>query len=275
MQLGIFAKTFPGKTAREVLRATRAAGFSCAQYNLACSGLPSMADEVPHAVIADIAAAAKETGVQLVALSATWNMAHPDEVVRERGLRQFAVMAPVAKELNIPLITLCTGTRDAADQWHHHPDNETQLAWDDMCASMAEVLKIAAAFNVTLGVEPELANVVSSAAKARTLLDEMKSPRLKIVLDAANLFERESLGDQRRIISEAAELLAGSIAMAHAKDRMADGSFATAGQGVLDYPHFLRTLLATGFDGPLITHGLSAEEAPGVAEFLSNLTQKA
>jgi sugar phosphate isomerase/epimerase len=271
MQLGIFAKTFPGKTALDVLRATKAAGFQCAQYNLACSGLPSMADAVPRAVRDEIAGAVKETGIELVALSATWNMAHPEEVVRERGLRQFAVMAPTAKELGIPLLTLCTGTRDANDQWRHHPDNETQLAWDDMCASMAEALKIAEANDVMLGVEPELANVVSSAAKARTLLDEMKSPRLKIVLDAANLFERESLLEQRRIVSEAADLLAGSIAIAHAKDRKADGSFTAAGQGVLDYPHFISALKNAGFNGSLITHGLEPQDAPAVSEFLSTL----
>jgi sugar phosphate isomerase/epimerase len=195
--------------------------------------------------------------------------------MRQTGLRQLRVMAPAAQALNIPLITLCTGTRDTADQWRHHPDNTTPEAWADMRETMAEALLIAEQAGVSLGVEPELGNVVSSATKAKQLLDEMKSPRLRVVLDAANLFERESLSAQRAIVSQAAELLSGSIAMAHAKDRKADGSFVAAGQGVLDYPHFLNTLRDAGFDGPLVTHGLSADEAPGVAKFLSNLTQKA
>ena len=275
MQLGIFAKTFPGTSAMEVLRATKATGFQSAQYNLACSGLSSMSDEVPDVLIAEIASAVKETGVELVALSATWNMAHPERAVREKGLRQLRVMAPAAQALNIPLITLCTGTRDAEDQWRHHRDNITPEAWADMRECMAEALSVAEQAGVSLGVEPELGNVVSSANKAKQLLHEMKSKHLKIVLDAANLFERESLGAQRHIVSQAAELLSGSIAMAHAKDRMADGTFVAAGQGALDYPHFLKTLRAAGFDGPLVTHGLSAEEAPGVAKFLFNLTQKA
>ena len=275
MQLGIFAKTFPGKTAGEVLGAVKSAGFQSAQYNLACSGLPSMADEVPDTVIFEIAAAVKESDIHLVALSATWNMAHPVSSVRQEGLRQLRVMAPAARALNIPLITLCTGTRDAEDQWRHHPGNITPEAWADMRETMAQALSVAEQAGVSLGVEPELGNVVSSAAKARQLLGEMKSPHLKIVLDAANLFERESLGAQRAIVSQAAELLSGSIAMAHAKDRKPDGSFIAAGQGVLDYPHFLDALHNAGFDGPLVTHGLSADEAPGVAKFLSNLTQKA
>ncbi len=54
MQLGIFAKTFDGKSAGVVLPQVKAAGFSVAQYNLACSGLASMPDEVSDAVVAEI-----------------------------------------------------------------------------------------------------------------------------------------------------------------------------------------------------------------------------
>ena len=56
--------------------------------------------------------------------------------------------------------------------------------------------------------------------------------------------------------------------MAHAKDRHADGSFVAAGAGVIDFRHFVRTLRRAGFDGPLVTHGLSEAAAPAVATFL-------
>ena len=56
--------------------------------------------------------------------------------------------------------------------------------------------------------------------------------------------------------------------MAHAKDRAADGAFVAAGQGVLDYPHYLGALRRAGFDGPLVAHGLAADEAPAVGAFL-------
>ena len=59
--------------------------------------------------------------------------------------------------------------------------------------------------------------------------------------------------------------------MAHAKDRAADGGFVAAGRGVIDFVHFVETLRGAGFDGPLVTHGLSAAEAPDVAAFLSDI----
>ena len=59
--------------------------------------------------------------------------------------------------------------------------------------------------------------------------------------------------------------------MAHAKDRDADGGFVAAGRGVIDFAHFISCLRACGFDGPLVTHGLTEAEAPSVATFLKQV----
>ncbi len=271
MQVGIFAKTFPGTDPLAVLTAVRDSGYAATQFNLACCGLPSMPDVVPEDAVAAIAAAAKATGVSLVALSGTYNMAHPDPRLRATGLGQLAVVLKAASALAIPLVTLCTGTRHPTDQWAHHPDNADPSAWADMAAEMAMALTLAEDYGVDLGIEPEQANIVTSAADATRLIAEMGSPRLRIVLDPANLFEAATPGEARRIVAEAVGTAAGHIAMAHAKDRAADGKFVTAGKGVVDFPDFLARLQATGFDGPLVTHGLSAAEAPDVAAFLAGL----
>jgi len=269
MQLGIFAKTFPGAEPMSVLAAAAAAGFSTTQYNLACSGLPSMPDAVPAGAAAAVADAARTAGVGLCALSGTYNMIHPDPAERARGLARFARVAEAARGMGTQLVTLCTGTRDAHDQWKGHPDNASPEAWSDLIEAMGGALEIAERFDLQLGVEPELANVIDSAVKARRLIDELASPRVRIVLDPANLFERESPGEQRRIVGAAVDLLADRIVMGHAKDRAADGSFVAAGAGVLDYPFYLRALRRIGFSGPLVTHGLAAAQAPGVARFLA------
>jgi sugar phosphate isomerase/epimerase len=274
MQLGIFAKTFDGKSPGVVLPQVKAAGFTVAQYNMASSGLASMPDEISAIVIADIKSATQSSGIALNALSATYNMIHPDVATRESGHRRLAVIAKAAQALDIPLITLCTGTRDAIDQWKHHPDNSSTSAWSDLIQSMQTAITIADKYNINLGIEPELANVINSAAKARQLLDELKSPRLKIIFDPANLFETETVVEQRRIVSSALEHLSHDIEMAHAKDRTSSGEFVAAGTGVLDYPHFFSKLKQSGFNGPIITHGLSAAEAPKVCEFLRQELQR-
>ncbi|MDB5556819.1 MAG: xylose isomerase protein [Rhizobium sp.] len=271
MQLGIFAKTFPGSDPQKVLSAVRDGGFATAQFNLACVGLPSMPDMVAPETIAAIREASADTGISLCALSGTYNMAHPDKTVRDTGLRQLQTVIETAAALDIPLVTLCTGTRNAEDQWGHHPDNGDPSAWADMAAGMARALDMAEQHGVDLGVEPEQANVVMSATDAMRLISEMRSTRLRIVLDPANLFEQAERPQATAIVAKAIETAAGHITMAHAKDRHADGRFATAGQGVVDFPAFISGLRAAGFEGPLITHGLAASEASGVARFLAGL----
>lgn len=268
MKLGIFAKTFEGSDPETVLRSVADAGFACAQYNMACSGLAAMPEAISEEQARSVAAAAKASGIEIVAVSGTYNMIHPDVAQREAGHRRLAVLAERCVAMSTGLITLCTGTRDPLDQWKEHPDNNSPEAWRDLLDAMGTAVAIAERFDVDLGIEPELANVVNSAAKARRLIDELKSPRLKIILDPANLFEVETLEEQRTIVSSAIDLLGDRIVMAHAKDRTQDGRFATAGKGVLDYPFYLRKLAVIGFDGSLITHGLGAQEAAGVAEFL-------
>ncbi|CAM5775797.1 xylose isomerase [Labrys miyagiensis] len=268
MEIGIFAKTFPGTAPGPVLAAAREAGYRTVQYNMACSGLDSMPAAIPDSTAEAVRSAAREHEVTITAVSATYNMIHPDPVVRRRGHESLGVIAASAHRMKTRLLTLCTGTRDPDDQWRGHPGNDGPDAWRDLRESFETALAIAEKYDVDLGIEPELANVINSAAKARRLIDEVASPRLKIILDPANLFEVATLSDQRRIVAEGIDLLADRIVMAHAKDRDPAGGFATAGKGVIDYDHYLSCLVGAEFDGPLVTHGIAAGEAAGVARFL-------
>jgi sugar phosphate isomerase/epimerase len=269
MRLGIFARTFPGTDPASVLASAAAAGYSCTQYNMACSGLPSMPDSINPRQATRVAEASAGTGVAIVAVSGTYNMIHPDPRTRADGHRRLEVLATRCAELSTALITLCTGTRDPVDQWRRHPDNDTEAAWHDLLTAMEAAISIADRHNVDLGIEPELGNVVNSATKARRLIDTMTSRRLKVVIDPANLFEVATLEQQRDLVSSAIDLLADRIVLAHAKDRTRDGRFTTAGKGVLDYVHYIERLRSAGFAGSVVTHDLSAQEAGGVAAFLS------
>jgi sugar phosphate isomerase/epimerase len=275
MQIGIFAKTFPGGDPSTVLRAAKAAGYATVQYNMACSGLASLPPAIPEHVGREVREAAERSEVTIAAVSATYNMIHPDPAVRKAGQASLRAIAGSARTMGTRLLTLCTGTRDPHDQWRWHAENSAPDAWRDLLTSMEIALEIAEELDVDLGVEPEAANVVDSALEARRLLDTLKSPRLKIVLDPANLIESEGADERRHIIAEAVDRLAGDIAIAHAKDRKVDGDFATAGAGGIDFPHFFRCLAECGFNGPIITHGLDVSEAVGVAHLLKDALRRA
>jgi sugar phosphate isomerase/epimerase len=267
--IGIFAKTFPRPTPEENLDAVRGHGLGVVQYNLACAGLPSLPERIGPSLARQIGAAAAARRVAIAAVSGTFNMIDPVPERRDAGLRRLGRLAGACAELGTKIITLCTGTRDPDDLWRGHPANGRPDAWADLLRAMEQALGIAEAHDLWLAVEPETANVVDSPARARRLLDELRSPRLKIIIDPANLFHAGDLPRQRPVLDAAFDLLGPDIVLAHAKDvRVVDGAVhhVAAGTGVLDYQHYL-TLLRH-IPVPLIVHGLAEAEVAGALAFL-------
>ena len=139
-----------------------------------------------------------------------------------------------------------------------------------MAACVREATDIARQAGVVVAFEPEVNNVVDSAAKARRLLDEIGSPHLKVTIDPANIFHAGELPRMKEMLEEAFALLGKDIALAHAKDLDHDGDAGhrAAGEGKLDYDRYLSLLYGCGFKGPLLLHGLSAAQVPGCVAFL-------
>ncbi|MCC7054352.1 MAG: sugar phosphate isomerase/epimerase [Gemmatimonadaceae bacterium] len=269
--LGIFAKTFVGATPRDVLRQVRAAGYVCAQYNMACSGLGSLPESVPAPAVTALQEAVRGTGVSLAALSATCNLIHPEAAVRDAGIRALSTLGGVAGALHIPVLTLCSGSRNRADQWAWHPDNAGVAAWRALHDSLDAVLAVLPAHGVQVAIEPEPGNVVDGAVSARRLLDERGDARIGIILDPANLVGPVLTApdaERRDRLAAAVELLAGAIVLVHAKDRGADGSVVAPGDGLVDFDAFFQALAGAGVQAPVITHGIGAGDAPRVATWL-------
>lgn len=268
MQLGIFARTFSRPGLTETLDAVRDSGLRAMQFNLALAGGPPLPDAIPAELAAHVREETARRELSVAAVSGTYNMAHPDPAVRADGARRLATLIPAARALGTSIVTLCTGSRDAEDMWRRHPDNDTPEAWRDMLESLEPALALAEAHGVTLALEPEHANVVDSAAAARRLLDEARSARLKVVIDAANLFSGADLDRQSDTLREAFDLLAGDLVLAHAKDVRHDGAVVAAGRGDLDYGLYLALLADAAGDVPLIAHGLAESEVPASVAFL-------
>jgi sugar phosphate isomerase/epimerase len=273
MRLGIFAKTFARPSVEETFDAVRAHGLAATQLNLSVTGLPSMPDRIPAELAGRVRAAARARDLDIAALSGTFNMAHPDPQVRARGLRRLDVLAGACAALGTGVVTLCTGTRDRDDMWRRHPDNTTTDAWRDMRHTIVAAIAIAERHDVVLAIEPEVGNVVHGPAAARRLLDEVESARLRVVIDAANLFDADDasrrIANSAEVLAEAFDLLAGDIVLAHAKDVTADGSFAAAGRGDVDWERYLALLDASGYTGALVMHGLDEADVAGSAAFLA------
>jgi sugar phosphate isomerase/epimerase len=259
MQLGIFAKTFVRPSVEETLQAVASAGIRAAQFNLSVLGLPTLPDAVPAEAIAATREAAARTGVELAAISGTFNTAHPDPAIRKAGVARFPVLCEAASALDVPMITLSSGSRDPDDMWGYHPDNSSSAAWSDSRDSLAALAAIASERGLKLAVEPEHANVLATAALARRMLDEVSSPALDVVFDAANLIDpdQSTPDSMQSVITDAATLLGPNIVLGHAKELTSGRRPVPPGDGILPWDAIVDALDRVGFTGTLVIHGLA------------------
>jgi sugar phosphate isomerase/epimerase len=227
--------------------------------------VPETLDE---ATCVQIRAEFEQRDLTMVGVSATYNTIHPDESRRAAETARARRVIELAPALGTDLVTLCTGTRDPEDMWRAHPGNEAPEAWDDLLVTLEVLHEAAQAAGVYLGVEPEAANVVSSAARARDLVERVGMERIRIVLDPANLLTAGTLGRQDEILTEAFELLTPYLIQVHAKD-IDEGGHLAAGRGRLDYGLYFRLLAERRVTVPVIMHELEEDDASRARDFVA------
>ncbi len=117
MKIGIFAKTFARPSLEATLDAVRAHDLACVQFNLACAGLPTLPDALDDSVIERIRGAVTARGIEMAAISGTFNMCHPDAAEPAQNLVRLRVLPgrPAAFGRR------CKSLRTAASPWPLSP----------------------------------------------------------------------------------------------------------------------------------------------------------
>lgn len=270
MRLGIFAYTFVRPTVEAVFDAIRAHGLKNTEWNYTAIGMQEVPATLDEGLVEHIRTAAAERGITVDSVAGYTNLVDPEPERRRAALERLLRLIRAAPAHGADKVALCTGSRDARSMRRWNDANDDAGAWADLLRSMAACLEAAEESGVTLVFEPEVNNVVHTAAKARRLLDELRSPRLKVVFDGANIYHRGELSRQQELLTEAIDLLGGDIALAHAKDIEQDGDagHAAAGTGRLDFGHYLGELRRSGYRGSILLHGLEERQVAASVRFL-------
>lgn len=241
-RLGIFARTFRRDTVRQVAIAVADAGYTMAHWNFAAVGRDTLGRDIPEDDFAQVREVFAASGLTVPSISCTYNIAHPDAALRARNTEAATRLIGLARLTGADVVTLCSGTRDAENQWRAHPDNTTPEAWRDMRSTLDALLTAADAAGVLLGIEPEPANIVRDADAARRLLDELGDDApIGIILDCANLLSPQTIAHQSEILHRAVELIGDRVIGAQAKD-VVDSGYAGPGAGMMDYRLVLEIL---------------------------------
>lgn len=261
MNVGIFSKIYANYSVEEAFRRIRNAGIANVQFNFVNVGLKSLPDAVSEKTIEEIKRAAAENNITIPIVSGTFNTLELDDEKRQKNMHNFGVVTAAAAKLNIPYVSISTGSFNQEDFWSPHPDNHTEKAWTYLYHTLDQMLKIATDHGVTIVVEPEQSNVISTTADTLKLMHHYESPNLKVLFDAANIVTTEDADHLETKIKDSLKKLEPYIAIAHCKDCLVTAkqiNFAPISKGNLPLKSYLKELRKY-YRGPIIMHGL--EEA--------------
>jgi sugar phosphate isomerase/epimerase len=211
-----------------------------------------------------IAAVYRKAGIALHSLGVYTNLIHPDPAERQKNLAYFAAMMRVANQMGIKALITEAGhyhSEDAPEpRVPHHFQEEV---WKTMVATAKQLGELADDHGVTVLVEPFFRGFLASAKRTRVFLEEVDSPRIRALLDPANLLEVNDLEEMFAQLSPWIDCL-------HAKDRKLHVDRGVpAGQGDLDYEQFVTLAAKHTPNAPLILEYVGPDDYRQAREHLA------
>lgn len=197
-------------------------------------------------------------GIQIAILGCYINPIHPDPASRRHQIAWFMEHLRFARDFGCGVVALESGS--IRPDYSPDPANHESPAFNEMLATLADLVAEAERFGVVVGLEAVASHTVSTPRKMREVLDAIASNNLQVVFDPVNLLTPGNHGDQHRLIAESLDLFGERIIAVHAKDYIAEGNtlrIVPAGSGQLDYHSFLPAVASRK---PLIN--VLLEEAP-------------
>jgi sugar phosphate isomerase/epimerase len=254
LKIGVATLGFPKVTHAALATELSGAGIRLVQLFLAQSDTPfwnynGRADVsgLTPARCREIASVYRDAGIAIHSLGVYTNLIHPDAMERQANLDHFAAMMDIGGHLGVhTFITEAGHHRDPAGPEpriaHHFQDT----VWPQMIATARQLATLAEQRGATVLFEAFYRGFLASARRLRLFLDEAGSPRLRALLDPANLIEVNDL-------DEMFQQLGPRIDCLHAKDRTLHVERGVAaGRGSLDYVKFVTLAAQLTPAAPLI-----------------------
>jgi sugar phosphate isomerase/epimerase len=279
MKLGIFSNVIKGGSPNEVAEKTRAYGLDAVQFVPAGVFVGFGFDqEAPDAEFSRWAAAYESAGVEVCAVGGYVNLLHHDATRRRANTDKFVSYMRDMKTLGARYISTETGSLSQTSDWDFDPANRTPEAYDALRRATDQILPTAEENDVVILYEPYVVHVCDSPEAGAAFVREYNSPHLQMLMDPTNWFNNDML-DAETVTSTlhaGFEAEKGLFHLAHAKDvapptAEAPGKPALPGpgQGVLNYPEYVRLLDEAGYTGPLVIEHLTESEVPEAVSFVS------
>lgn len=296
IQVGIFTGYYP-YSIDETIRRVKEDGFSCVQLDVSFKDCDATKGQLTDEKAKEIRDKFRDAGIQIVALSAYTNFAHPDPAKRAANIAYFKDMARFARKLGCGYIASETGTYNAESDWVWDDRNASEETYQEVLAVIKEIVACCEENDVTFIIENYINNVIGSVEQIERLFKDVDSPNLALLCDPTNYFTGANIGDMDAELEKVFARLAPYMRVAHAKDcKLAedmsekhadidadeshsfrgsgDVELPAAGLGVLDYELYAKLLAKHHPNMPLIIEHLDEGDIPRAKAFVDGVLKK-
>ena len=218
MNIGIRLHDTRSGTLRERLAYAREQGFSCVQLAMGKAVPGFRMDEAPKLLTEELAAEVKEelarANMECAVLGCYLKLAQTDEEeaarVREIYLAHLRFAAWIGAR--------CTGTETPPAREVEETGCHTEEYYRLFLDRVKPIVRAAEELEVTLGIEPVCSHIIRDVARAERMLDDLKSDRVRIILDAVNLIDSAHTDEADGLVRDVAGRLGDRVCVLHMKD---------------------------------------------------------
>ena len=275
LKLGVFTGVYASLPLEEAARRIAADGFHgvVLEYGFADVRFDPWAPDWDKARL--ITRTLAKHNLKIAGLFGYYNVVDPDPARRLRGEQRMQVLIENWKQFDCPVISTETGTLNDKSEWLESPENGTEKGYQACRAALERLTKAAKKTGAVISIEPYWRNVIDSIARTQRVVRDV--PGLKLVMDPCNYYRKEDLSRMDPMLEEMFHVLGKQIVLAHAKDvkAAADGTdLPASGQGVLDYPLYLRLLAGLHRELYLVIEHLTLEDVARARDYVLSQFEK-
>lgn len=240
MKLGLATNGFNSLTNDEMAQLAADAKLDCVQLfftqkdsNYWKYNRPVDVSAVTEAECHRIAKAYRSRGLEIQALGVYANLIEPDEAEREKNFQYFANMMRIAHTMKVRMLLSECGSIIVPGKGRDLSASLDERTWPRLVDITRKLIPLAEKYDVTIAIESYFQDLLGSATAVRYFMEEINHPRVRALLDPANLLPHNTL-------EEMFNALAPYIVALHAKDRKLHVTQGVAaGKGDLDYRKYI------------------------------------
>lgn len=211
----------------------------------------------------------------IMMLGAYFNPIHPDPKVVEEGIENFKNHLKIANSLKTKFVGTETGSL-MGSPWGYVKENHSNESLNQVIHVIKDLADTASTYKSYIAIEGAYAHVAYSPQRIKKILEEVKSPYVKVTIDLFNYLHLGNYQDRMEIFETCLNLLRDDIVIFHLKDFIVQNEKLVQvglGQGLMDFPKIIRHIQEVKPEAYLIFEGVTGEDIKTSYDYIKSLLE--